>query len=53
MATTSILGLAAEAGSKADKGSGGLPQLNFDTFPSQIFWLVVTAVVLFYRSAVW
>ena len=37
---------AAEAG--ADHGSGGLPQLNFDTFGTQIFWLVVGMVVLFW-----
>lgn len=49
MATTSILAVAAEATGKAGgKGSGGLPQLNFETFPSQIFWLAVIALVLFY-----
>lgn len=31
----------------AEKGSSGLPQLDFTTFPSQIFWLVVTVVVLY------
>lgn len=30
-----------------EKGSG-LPQLDFSTFPSQIFWLVVAFVVLFW-----
>jgi F-type H+-transporting ATPase subunit b len=25
----------------------GMPQLNFDTFPNQIFWLVVTLVVIY------
>ena len=35
----------AEAGAN---GSGGLPQLDFTTFPSQIFWLIVTVVVLYY-----
>lgn len=30
------------------KGSSGLPQLDFDTFPSQIFWLVVSIVVLYF-----
>ncbi len=29
-------------------GSSGLPQLDFDTFPSQIFWLVVCLVVLYF-----
>ena len=27
--------------------SGGMPQLNFESWPSQIFWLVVSLVVLF------
>lgn len=27
--------------------SGGLPQLDFTTFPNQIFWLVVTLVVIY------
>ena len=36
---------AAEHG--AESGSGGLPQLDFSTFPSQIFWLAVTCIVLF------
>ncbi len=30
-----------------EEASGGLPQLDFTTFPSQIFWLVVTVFVLF------
>ena len=29
-------------------GGGGLPQLNLDTFPSQIFWLVVGVLVLYW-----
>ncbi len=31
----------------AEAASGGLPQLDFSTFPNQIFWLVVTLVVIF------
>lgn len=27
--------------------SGGLPQLDFDTWPSQIFWLAISLVVLY------
>lgn len=27
--------------------SGGMPQLDFSTFPNQIFWLVVTLVVIY------
>ena len=34
-------------GEAAEHASGGLPQLDFTSFPSQIFWLVVTCVVLF------
>lgn len=29
-------------------GSGGLPQLDFSTFGNQIFWLVVSIVVLYF-----
>ena len=43
-----LIALAASAATEAaEHGSGGLPQLDFSTFPSQIFWLVVTCVVLF------
>lgn len=28
-------------------GSGPMPQLDFSTFPNQIFWLVVTLVVIY------
>ncbi len=31
----------------AEHASSGLPQLDFTTFPSQIFWLAVTCIVLF------
>jgi len=31
----------------AENGASGLPQLDFTTWPSQIFWLVVAMVVLF------
>jgi F-type H+-transporting ATPase subunit b len=30
-----------------EHGEGGLPQLNFGTYPSQIFWLLVMFAVLF------
>lgn len=37
------------AGHAADAArSGGMPQLDFATFPNQIFWLVVALVVLYY-----
>jgi F-type H+-transporting ATPase subunit b len=31
----------------AEHGSSGLPQLDFTSFPSQIFWLAVIVLVLF------
>jgi F-type H+-transporting ATPase subunit b len=36
---------AVEVGQEAAKA--GMPQLNFDHFPNQIFWLVVTLVVIY------
>src|SRR5688572_18942438 len=30
-----------------DHGGGGLPQLRLDTYPSQIFWLLVTFAALY------
>ena len=30
-----------------EDSAGGLPQLDFSTFPNQIFWLVVTLVVIY------
>lgn len=32
---------------QAAETSGGLPQLDFSTFPNQIFWLLVTLVVIY------
>jgi F-type H+-transporting ATPase subunit b len=34
-------------GQGAGAGSPGMPQLDFSTFPNQMFWLVVTLVVLY------
>ena len=48
MSMASLYAAAAAAGDGAEHAKGGLPQLNIETFPSQIFWLVVTLVVLFY-----
>ena len=40
---------AADAAQAAEAaGSGGLPQLDFSTFGNQIFWLVVSIVVLYF-----
>ena len=33
--------------SNSDSNAVGMPQLDFSTFPNQIFWLVVFCVVLF------
>lgn len=35
------------APSKGEKGPDGLPQLDFTTFPSQIFWLIVTFSIVY------
>ena len=35
-----------EAGAEA--GGAGMPQLDFSTFPNQIFWLVVTLIVIYF-----
>ncbi|MEM7211267.1 MAG: F0F1 ATP synthase subunit B' [Pseudomonadota bacterium] len=53
MVTSSLIALAASsageaAGKGADHGSGGLPQLDTTTFASQIFWLIVAIVVLYW-----
>ena len=44
--TAEAVGHAAEAAGHAAK-SAGMPQLDFSTFPNQIFWLVVALVVLY------
>lgn len=31
----------------AESGGAGMPQLDFSTFPNQIFWLVVTLIVIY------
>ncbi len=42
-AAAAVAGHAAEAAEK-----GGMPQLDFSTFPNQIFWLLVTLVVIYW-----
>ena len=40
---------AADAANGAAEASGaGMPQLDFSTFPNQIFWLLVTLVVIYF-----
>jgi F-type H+-transporting ATPase subunit b len=36
------------AGAATEASSGGMPQLDFSTFPNQIFWLLVTLVVIYF-----
>jgi F-type H+-transporting ATPase subunit b len=36
-----------DAGAAAEHGASGLPQLDFTSFPSQIFWLAVAVIVLY------
>jgi F-type H+-transporting ATPase subunit b len=40
-------GATGEHGAEGEHG-GGMPQLNASTFPSQIFWLVIAFVTLYY-----
>ena len=34
-------------GTQVPEGRAGLPQMDVETFPSQVFWLVVTFGLLF------
>ena len=43
-----VIALSATAAFAAGDGKGGMPQLNFESYGSQIFWLVVSLVVLFF-----
>ncbi len=48
--TAEAVGHAADAAGHAAE-SAGMPQLDFSTFPNQIFWLLVTLVVLYFILA--
>mgnify|MGYP001803302802 CR=1 FL=1 len=39
--------MADEVTSGAEASGAGMPQLEFSTFPNQIFWLVVALVVIY------
>ena len=39
--------MATETTGKAATEAAGMPQLEFSTFPNQIFWLVITLVVIY------
>ncbi|MEO0398573.1 MAG: F0F1 ATP synthase subunit B' [Pseudomonadota bacterium] len=47
MTAPSILLLAADAAAETS-ASGGLPQMDFSTYPSQFFWLAITFGVLYW-----
>lgn len=44
---TSPMLVASALAAPAGQGGGGLPQLDAHTYPTQIFWLVVTFVILY------
>jgi F-type H+-transporting ATPase subunit b len=46
MATETTATEVAHAGAEAAKA--GMPQLDFSTFPNQIFWLLITLVVIYF-----
>ena len=46
--TTAVMTLMASPALSAGDGKGGMPQLDFSSYPSQIFWLVVSLIVLFF-----
>lgn len=45
--TTTNTTTEAVAGVAQEAAKGGMPQLDFSTFPNQIFWLVVTLLVIY------
>lgn len=48
LASASLALTALSSAAQAAEGSGGLPQLDPATWPSQIFWLVITLVLLYF-----
>ena len=40
--------MAGEATKGADAASSGMPQLQFSTFPNQIFWLIVALLIIYF-----
>jgi F-type H+-transporting ATPase subunit b len=40
--------MATETNAAATEHAQGMPQLDFSTFPNQIFWLVVTMVIIYF-----
>jgi len=48
MATEDTAAHGAEGAAHGAETAAGMPQLEFSTFPNQIFWLVVTLVVIYF-----
>lgn len=46
--TTEAAAAGAEAAAHGAEAAPGMPQLDFSTFPNQIFWLVVALVALYF-----
>lgn len=40
--------MATETAEKGAESASGMPQLDFSTFPNQIFWLVVTLLIIYF-----
>jgi F-type H+-transporting ATPase subunit b len=45
--TEAAHGAAEAAGHAAEAGAPGMPQLDFSTFPNQIFWLALTLIAIY------
>lgn len=48
LAATAIAAMAMPALAAEEHHQGGLPQLQFSTYPSQIFWLIVSFTLLYF-----
>jgi F-type H+-transporting ATPase subunit b len=48
MATEATHDAAADAAAHGAEQASGMPQLDFSTWPNQIFWLLVTLVVIYF-----
>jgi len=51
VSATALPWAGALAASEGEHGGGGLPQLNIETFPSQLFWLAISFAILYYVMA--
>ena len=48
VAAVAVLGAGPLLAAEEGHSSGGLPQLDFSTYPSQLFWLVISFALLLY-----